>query len=319
MENKPFKTADEQIQILESRGITIDDKDFATKFLISRNYYSMINDYGRFFTTSSDIYVPGTTLKDINYVYIFDKSIKTILFTHTLEFEKYLKSTLAYYFCKAHPKCNDYLNIDSYKHNNQGQIDNVLSLINNIKNVISDYSSEDCPPNGIKHYQRKYGEIPLWVTIQFMYLGDVIYMFHCSDDSVQNDVSKVFSEFIQGHNGNDKSIIINSSALYKIMLVVKDIRNCVAHNNRILNLSVSRSLPYIPKIHSPLGISKRTTRSDLYNILLVFQCLISPDEYDNMIGAFKNRIKDLKNKTTVIDYNIITQSLGLPHDWINSI
>lgn len=318
MDNKPFKTVDEQIAILESRGITMDDQEFARKFLVSRNYYSMINDYGRFFTISSDVYIPGTTLKDINYVYIFDKAIKTILFTHTLEFEKYLKSSLAYYFCEAHPGHNEYLFPVNYNHQSSDKYEKSVALIKHIQSVISDYSAVKASPNGIKHYSETYKYVPLWVVIQFMYLGDVIKMFDYCDNAVQTKVCRVFSEFVQSYN-KDNSIIINPGSLKKIMISVKDIRNCVAHNNRILNISASRSLPYMPKIHIPLGIKEKETRSDLYNILVIFQCLISPEEYNNMVHSFKNRIKDFKKKTTIIDYNKVPQSLGFPKDWIDSI
>lgn len=318
MQNKPFKTVSEQIEILESRGITINNLDCARMFLITHNYCSIINDYGRFFTKSAHVYITGTTLKDINFVYVFDKGIKTILFTHTLEFEKHLKSTVAYYFCKTHSNCTDYLYFKSYKHKNKKEIDYSLALINNIREVIQYYSSPKVSPNEIKLYHEKYNEIPLWIVIQFMYLGDVIKLYHCSDDAIQNDISKTFSNFIQNYQ-NDKFITVNPGDFYKIMLSIKDIRNCIAHNNRIFNISASRSLPYMPKIHEPQGIMRNETKSDLYNILLIFQCLISPEEYENMILAFKNQIEDLKKCTGIIDYNTITESLGFPKDWIDRL
>jgi Abortive infection bacteriophage resistance protein len=78
---KPFKEIYDQVAILESRGICITDKDAAAHFLITHNYYSMINDYGKFFTSSSDVYVSNVTLHDIEHVFIFDKKLKSILFT----------------------------------------------------------------------------------------------------------------------------------------------------------------------------------------------------------------------------------------------
>ena len=43
MESKPFKTLDEQIEILKSRGLIINDENFARDFLLKNNYYRTIH------------------------------------------------------------------------------------------------------------------------------------------------------------------------------------------------------------------------------------------------------------------------------------
>ena len=43
--DKPFKTYDEQIEILLSRNISIPDRDFAYMILSSLSYYTIINGY----------------------------------------------------------------------------------------------------------------------------------------------------------------------------------------------------------------------------------------------------------------------------------
>ena len=39
MPDKSFKTIEEQLEILRSRGLTIDDEDVAKEFLLWNNYY----------------------------------------------------------------------------------------------------------------------------------------------------------------------------------------------------------------------------------------------------------------------------------------
>lgn len=43
--DKPFKTYDEQISILESRNVIIDDYDFARRVLSGLSYYTIVNGY----------------------------------------------------------------------------------------------------------------------------------------------------------------------------------------------------------------------------------------------------------------------------------
>lgn len=42
---KPFRTIDQQLDILESRGVIIENREEAGRFLLSENYYSVINGY----------------------------------------------------------------------------------------------------------------------------------------------------------------------------------------------------------------------------------------------------------------------------------
>ncbi len=47
--SKPFKTLDEQISILKSRGLIIPDEEAAKLSLLCNNYYNVINYYSKFF------------------------------------------------------------------------------------------------------------------------------------------------------------------------------------------------------------------------------------------------------------------------------
>ena len=42
---KEFKTIDEQIELLQSRNLHIENKNIARKILLNNNYYYLINGY----------------------------------------------------------------------------------------------------------------------------------------------------------------------------------------------------------------------------------------------------------------------------------
>ncbi|HFX4005585.1 TPA: Abi family protein, partial [Streptococcus pyogenes] len=46
---KEFKSITEQIQILRDRGLTIENQEKAELYLLTNNYYNIINGYGKFF------------------------------------------------------------------------------------------------------------------------------------------------------------------------------------------------------------------------------------------------------------------------------
>ena len=47
--DKPFKSIDEQIEILQQRNIIITDIDFARSVLNSLSYYTIVNGYKRIY------------------------------------------------------------------------------------------------------------------------------------------------------------------------------------------------------------------------------------------------------------------------------
>ncbi|HCK87284.1 MAG TPA: hypothetical protein DHW39_00580 [Erysipelotrichaceae bacterium] len=314
---KNFKTAKDQALLLQSRGINIPVDFDSERFLITRNYYSMINGYGKYFTSSTDVYLNGVTLREIEKVFIFDKAIKEILFVHLLEVEKYLKAILSYYFCLECPGQYDYLNIQNYKCASSEDRLRSVDVINRIAKVINDYSKKQTP-NAIKHYIKVHNGVPLWVAIQFMYFGDVIKMYDCCSSTIQSNVSKEFSRFLKDNTQNSNAFI-QPKDLSQILKQMRDIRNAVAHNNQILHFPGSNSIPYIPSIHSPLHIAPSTSRTSMYHTMLAMQCLISSDEYNHLIKSLKKRFTQFKKDLTSIDYNKITSDLGYPKDWINTI
>ncbi len=315
---KPFKTACDQVSILKNRGISISSDVEAEKFLITRNYYSMINGYGKYFTISTDVYKSGVTLHEIERVFIFDKAIKEILFMHLLEVEKYLKAILSYYFCLHYSGQYDYLNINNYKCATPLQRLHSVDVINRIAKVISDYSGKKQNTNAIKHYINIHNGVPLWVAIQFMYFGDVIKMYDSCDDVIQSDIAKEFSQFLKENTG-DSNAFIQPSELSKILKQMRDIRNAVAHNNQLFNFNGSNSIPYIPSIHKPLGIVPSASRTSTYQTIIAMQCVLSKNEYEHLINSTKKRIQRFKRDIKTIDYNTITIDLGFPQDWIDKI
>ncbi len=76
---KQFKTIEEQIQILKSRNLKIEDYNKTYKMLIKNNYYYLINGYKDLFlekTTKEEKYLDNTRIEEIYALYIFDKKIK---------------------------------------------------------------------------------------------------------------------------------------------------------------------------------------------------------------------------------------------------
>lgn len=79
--DKPFKTYDEQLSIMESRNIIINDRDFARRILSSLSYYTIINGYKNTFLSipGTDNFSEGTNFNDLYTLHMIDTNLNTII------------------------------------------------------------------------------------------------------------------------------------------------------------------------------------------------------------------------------------------------
>ena len=82
---KIFKTLDEQISILQSKGLTIPDENYAKEILLRENYF-FLSGYRHLFigNESTRSFLPGTTFNELYSLFYFDRHIRNILFINIL-------------------------------------------------------------------------------------------------------------------------------------------------------------------------------------------------------------------------------------------
>ena len=111
MEYKSFKTIDEQLDILISRGLEINDREKAKKFLLHNNYYR-ISGYS-LTLRKHDVFFKGTQFQNIVDIYSFDHELRHILLEYIEMIEVTMKSVYAYKFTEQHGAVG-YLNSDFF-------------------------------------------------------------------------------------------------------------------------------------------------------------------------------------------------------------
>ena len=97
MRMKVFKTIEEQISILENKGLVIDDYLFAEDILIRENYF-FIMGYRHLFLKSNKErqFIPGTNFRELYALFNFDRQIRNIIFKNLLIVENNMKSIFSY-------------------------------------------------------------------------------------------------------------------------------------------------------------------------------------------------------------------------------
>ena len=99
MADKEFRTIDEQLEILHSRGLNIENEENAKNFLLHNNYYR-ISGYS-LTLRKNDVFSPNATLQNIVDIYNFDHEFRHVLLKYIEIIEVTFKSVYAYEFTQV--------------------------------------------------------------------------------------------------------------------------------------------------------------------------------------------------------------------------
>lgn len=310
IQGKPFKTHDELIALLESRKMTVTDRDFAVRSLEYENYYSLINGYKDIFLSSTepDVFKPGVTFYEIAALYSFDRKLREILLVDLLRIEHSIKSRIVYVFSQAHG-CDhtSYLRPESFDTTIFVNFKRTNELIFNLLKLIDKRKRDNDP---IKHYLSNYGYVPLWVLAQSMTFGKINSFYACMINKEKIEVAKTF-----GLPPSEFKAVIDYLAVF---------RNKCAHGDRIYCYSrdhkMSRPLPYLG-YHSKLNIQRNSKgfkygTQDLLGLLIAMKYCAHAGRYSHLIGKIDFALSTkLAPRLKSVSVHEVERIMGLVPRW----
>jgi abortive infection bacteriophage resistance protein len=114
---KPSLSWHQQVALLVSRGLVVDDESVCARFLAASNYYRF-SGYGRYFQEAphrgDDRFRSDTTFEHIRAVYDADESLRVALFRPLAEVELLLRAHVARVIAEEHGPYGRYLEEDFY-------------------------------------------------------------------------------------------------------------------------------------------------------------------------------------------------------------
>ncbi len=167
MEVKKPTTYDEQLAILEQRGIILDNREFCKEKLNEIGYYRFTGYALPFKNSDSNTY-SNVTFKRIYYIYQFDSNLRAIFFSCIEDIEIYLRSNLSYYFTDKYGSLG-YTDPANFKevHDHEKFKKKYDGEIENNKTVAF-----------VKHHIDQYdGQFPLWVLMELFTFGMLSYFY----------------------------------------------------------------------------------------------------------------------------------------------
>lgn len=305
---KYFTSIEEQINILENRGLLIPDKQYAKDTLLRYNYYKIINGTRDIFLDDKNInrYREGTEFGDLIDIHNFDKDLKKHLLSQTLELERIARSIISYKFVEKYPKKNSYLNPDNF---DQREKSLVLINIDSISETIDKYRNEENYKRSIDYYIHKYDSVPFWFVINFVSFGKLVNIYETLDLELQESIADEFQKIVEENLGYPINTFLTPSALKSFLSSAKDIRNIAAHDNLILDYRYE-IIEYFGPIHSKYNFKKEDKLDRLYHAIVCIEAMLPYKYFDKSKNEIHYLFDRLKKEVDEIAYNRVKNSLA---------
>lgn len=299
---KTFKTLEEQIKILESRGLVINDYDKAKDILLKENYF-FVNGYRHLLIDkTTNLFVKNATFEELYSIFTFDRRIRNIMFKNILIIENNIKSIISYQLSKKYGyREKDYLNPKHFRQESF-KLSQVNDIISKMKRQIRLNGKQH---RATMHYISNYGYIPMWVSVKVLSFGIIseLYTILKSDD--QNEIASLYHL-----DSNNLSIYLSLLANY---------RNLCAHEDILYDHKTQRSIPD-NRYHQLLEIPKNDDeycygKNDLYAIIIILKQLLSETEFRDCVNEISYEMDILNGKIDSVDTKAILNKVGFPDNW----
>lgn len=270
--NKPALTVEKQIELLKSRGLIINNIEFAKSILSNITYYRL-SAYMKYFQIN-DVFKTNTTFEDVINLYNFDKDLKSIIFENIRIIEISLRTKICLHMCSNYGS-HWFYDINNYK--SQKDYEKTLEILENERGLKKD--------TFIKYYYEKYSEPdlpPFWMISEVLSMGDL-------------------SKILNGLNFKDVKQITNSltpdyftsPVLTNWIHVLATIRNICAHHSRLWNRQLKIKFAIPQRI--PQWLENRVGNDNVYAVCFVIALLMKHHPYNNFEQQLKQLFIKYKN------------------------
>ena len=289
LNEKTFKTINEQIALLQSRGLLIKDDLQTRDFLLKNNYYR-ISGYS-LTLRNRDAFYKGTTLTNIMDIYCFDHELRHLLLQYLETIEVTIKSIYAYEFCQRYGALG-YL--DQMNFTDKVQYNKI------IEKTKRQCDSRHAHEAYIKHFlDDLQQDIPLWAYVDLLTISDISFLYSISKDVLRETIAHHF----------DLSMNKGPAILGNFLHSMTIIRNLCAHGSRLFNRLFERK-PSLNKKEQALLIKNADgtmNNAHLYGFILIIRRLLP----DTSFAKMKMDIITLTEKYPFVNM----KHYGFREDW----
>lgn len=263
MIDKPFLTIDQQIDLLKSRNLLIQNEQETKRSLLSYGYYEIINGYKDPFLKDDDkeCFKDGITFEHIFNLFNFDRNLRTWTMSSLEMFESNLRQAVSYVvaedFSYEQDKYLDRRNYRTGRRQYSRSAGEYAYPVDTLLNILRRITRSNSQP--FKHYREDHNNIPPWIIVKKLNFGNLIWWFRLLKGPQKKKVISMLT-------GIDIGIVDQidglESGVSNLLSLYLSYRNTAAHGGRIYNhLSERHKLIYNEPIHGLLQVTPSDYRN----------------------------------------------------------
>lgn len=277
---KEPKTFEQQIDILEERGIIIVDRESAKRILSMINYYRL-TAYALQFKLENK-YIGDVKFDTIYKLYNFDKKMKNIIIGALESIEISIRTYIAYILAHKY-------GADSYTKSEIFENEKYHSGL--MKEISKEIKRNYREPFVIHHKEKYNGKFPIWAVIELISFGALSRMY----SNLKREDQRIVSRELLG---------LDYKLLVAGLLHLSYVRNICAHYGRLYN----KKFVVFTKLHKKYSKYNVEGNSLLATILTIKELMPNKDEWN----VFKIQLEALiEENQHIIDLKLI----GFPENW----
>jgi len=303
MSAKVFKTIEEQLDILKSKGLTINDYDRAKEILLRENYFFLNGYRSPFLVTGSKRFIDGSSFEEMYALFTFDRYIRNIIFKNVLIVENNYKSIFSYVLSRKYGyKEKDYLNLDNFDRSKE-KSRQINDLIRKLKRQIRINGYQHAATS---HYINNYGYIPLWVGVKVLSFGLMGELFSILKVEDKEEIASYYKD-------------INYEALGNYLSILSNYRNLCAHEDILYNHETQKGIDDT-RYHSLLNIPQVDGeyiygKHDIFALIIILKHVLSHSNFKMMMNEISYEIDWLDSKLHSVDVQKVLYRMGFPENY----
>ncbi|ARB71695.1 TPA: Abi family protein [Neisseria meningitidis] len=293
---KLWKSYDEQLEILRSRGLQIDDEKKALGYLRTIGYYRLSGyfySFRQFAPESSksrlDEFITDTRFEDVKSLYMFDKKLRQLALDALERIEVALRVNIAHTLGRHDPLAYKDSKYSATGFDHAEWLDRYNRLVEREKKT-----------GFVKHHLEHYADLPVWVACEVWDFGTMSMLYKGMLNKDKDSIAKLYR-------------LKDGKHLQTHLHAFNFIRNVSAHHSRLWNRDITFKA-------SLKGLSDAEWKSLPINKPFVYFCLmkrmldvICPrTEWGNRLLALLDEFPDVANEAVSL------RDMGLennPRDW----
>lgn len=295
---QPFKkptTFEEQLALLKSRGLDVQEETHVLDILRHKNYYRL-RAYAVFLEQEKDVFGPNTTFEQVETLYNFDRTLRALCMQATAAIEISLRTQFAYQAAHAvnSPVPHEdeslfsgyFKGFNSYHDFKERKIHDLILSSNE---------------SFIAHHRHNYKEfpiIPVWAMVEVITFSTLVSLYRHISKSIKNAIRRAYGA---------PSFKILDNWFYLCCVI----RNTCAHHSSLWIKS-------FPNFITP-GESNENNRANFWQVTLMLYTLLTHISNEEAESFKANLTALIKDTSAAIPQLNICEKMHFPADWEKQI